>query len=526
MKKIITIIGCGAVGTAQLYHLVHQLINDQIEEYFEIIIFEKSSNVGHGLAFMQDDETNLLNRNAETMSLIHHKQDSFYDWLSRNKKKNKNNTNKKDVYLPRSVFGLYCEDVFHQTLLYARKYRLKISIIHDEVTDICKHHEEYRVETKNKWSFLSHIIILTVGNLPSNKFGNYQNNTKFYSTPYPTKKLQKIPTGASVGIIGSRLSAIDAAIALKQNGHTGSIGFITRSGRLPCVKAPYLHHKLSVLTLPLVKNHLNEKGELSLIQVIKWLIKEVRLAIPEERISLSEWLKSLSDPKKHLQNEFKVYHSKERIVWQAVMIALNDIIEDLWEMLHEKDKELFHNIYKSRWMSCRVGMPIKNARKIYNLIITRQLSVIKNFKSLTIQNDLFQVNTDKKTFKFDYMINATGNCDDLRYISSSLIDNMKSRGLINLHKFGGVQVDFESSKIISSNNIIENNLYAVGSLTSGTYLFTSVLELNVKHTAKIAHAISSDFIASYRLMNKDVHLNRYYISKNYQETLTLSEGRI
>lgn len=91
MKKIIAIIGCGAVGGAQLHYLVDQLIKDNIAESFEILVFEKSPSLGLGLAYARDEHHNILNRNAETMSLLYDKADDFKKWVLNNKKNGKMN---------------------------------------------------------------------------------------------------------------------------------------------------------------------------------------------------------------------------------------------------------------------------------------------------------------------------------------------------------------------------------------------------------------------------------------------------
>src|SRR3990167_11530857 len=122
MKKIITIVGCGAVGASQLYHLVEQLINDNIAENFEILIFEKSASLGRGMAYIEDSQTNILNRPAGTMSLLHNKPDDFLNWLITNKKKwKKKYPNLKmyklsDAFLPRSLFGMYIEDTLQHAI--------------------------------------------------------------------------------------------------------------------------------------------------------------------------------------------------------------------------------------------------------------------------------------------------------------------------------------------------------------------------------------------------------------------------
>jgi len=67
-KSIISIIGAGAVGVSALYHLVKKNIDKYAISDLEINIFEKDFQIGRGLAYCQNNDINLLNRPADTMS--------------------------------------------------------------------------------------------------------------------------------------------------------------------------------------------------------------------------------------------------------------------------------------------------------------------------------------------------------------------------------------------------------------------------------------------------------------------------
>src|SRR5579885_63462 len=528
MKKIITIVGCGAVGAAQLHHLVQQLIHDNIAEHFEILVFEKTSSLAHGVAYALDDHVNLLNRNAETMSLIYHKYDDFMDWLTKNKKKwhvafpGITISKGKEAFLPRALFGMYCADTIQNAIIYARNHKLKVSIIFDEVMSIDKHNNNYQIGTRNGWKLHSDIVILTLGNLPAQKFGCHLSSEKFYHSPYPTQNLVNISSSASVGILGSRLSAIDAAIALHHRGHKGNMAFISRSGWLPAVRSPYRSHELKILTSRAIQEYVSAKNrDLGLRQIIKLLTKGVNLLCNEKTL-ISDWLSKPREPKSHFENEFKTYKSMKKIAWQSVLIAFNQVIEQAWNELSDRDKDLFDCEYKSWFMANRVSIPFKNARKIYNLFVSRQLSMIKDFKSISIKSDKFIVQNNSSAFEFDYVIDATGYSDDLNCIQSLLITNMLGKGLIKPHKFGGMDVDFDTSRVIRSDGIPERNLYAIGNLTSGTYFFTSVLELNVKHTYKVAKQIATDFITSCQA-HRPVSIANCSPFFEYQNVMSMSE---
>ena len=54
------------------------------------------------------------------------------------------------------------------------------------------------------------------------------------------------------------------------------------------------------------------------------------------------------------------------------------------------------------------------------------------------------------------------------------------------HRFGGIVVDPVTYQVVDSAGTAAHRLYAVGELTSGTFGFTSALEINVRHARNCA----------------------------------------
>lgn len=521
MTKIISVIGCGAVGLAQLYHLTQKIIKNNLTQQFEILVFEKSDYVGRGFAYAPDDDSNLLNRNAGTMSIIDDTKDDFQTWLQENKNKwkllysNVPILKIKDLFLPRSLFGLYCENYFQKIINSAGEHKLKIKIIQQEVTSLQKINNQYKLITKNAGVFYSDIAILALGNVSDNRFKDLYCD-HFYNSPYPTNKLN-IPKEASVGILGSRLSAIDAAIALHKNDHQGKLTFISRGGYLPSIRSPSYSFQLKFITPDLLRRY----KKITIRTIINWVTKEVENELGIKS-SFSNWFNRPHDPKQYLESEFKMYHTQERTVWQAVLIALNANIATMWHKLKDADKMIFNAFFKSKWTAYRVGIPLENAKKIYHLFNTKQINLIKSPITILIKNDKFVVTRESHQDEFDYLINATGNCSDLKTIQSSLLQDMYKSGLVNPHRFGGVEIDVDTSNIINSDGLCEDNLYIVGNLTSGAYLFTSVLEINVAHTNRIAERIISNFISDTNKSKLLFNANSIFPSALYAEQVAIN----
>lgn len=68
----------------------------------------------------------------------------------------------------------------------------------------------------------------------------------------------------------------------------------------------------------------------------------------------------------------------------------------------------------------------------------------------------------------DSLINATGYTTQVSQCNSPLLRGMLASGLVRANEFGGVDVDFESGRVLSRAGRQMKGLFALGSLASGT----------------------------------------------------------
>ena len=516
-NRIITIIGGGAVGVSLLYQLIkkHKIKND--DQGIVIQILEKGSVIGPGLAYREDDPINVLNRPASTMSAIHGDSKDFINWLSSNSKWRAKYPeicleNLEEQFLPRSLFGLYLQSIFDKALRLARSKKIQVNVINDEVINIQPVQNAYSIETTSGQIVISNVIVLSIGQIFSDNYDNLRQSENYLDSPYPTSRLEsQIPSEASVAIIGSRLSAIDAAISLKDRGHKGQIAFFSRNGYLPSIRPiGIVDHQLKIFTEKRIRGITDF---ISLNQIIKLICAEVSLALGRT-VELKEWFDRPSNSLGYLENELSNVNSRERILWQSVMIAINKVIGLVWHKLADRDKNIFVKRFRSRWMAYRVGIPIQNAKKIHSLIQSEKLLNVKGLKNITYDKGtkqfIIKCKKDLRKNNFDYVINATGTCTNINYTRSALIRNMNKSGLLKAHVFGGIEIDFDTSKVKDREGNIQNNIYVVGNLTEGEYLFTSVLDLNIAQGNKVSDLIVNELKT--KTLSENNETREYYVS--------------
>ncbi|EKD72818.1 MAG: hypothetical protein ACD_45C00578G0005 [uncultured bacterium] len=503
MKKIkIGIVGCGAAGTSFFSHFITDCIEKNISQLVSIYIFEKSSDIARGLPYNFDYDCNLLNRASDKMSVKHNKQDDFYLWIQDNKERIKNLYPNYDLldtncYLPRSIFGLYLNDTFLQIMSHAKQNNIVVNVVRDEVIDVKLQKNQYNICTiKNNFENMDYVI-LTVGHIPCGKFKQFNQYENFYNSPYPTTQLvSTINKNATVGILGSRLSAIDAAISLTEHGHQGKIYFLSRSKFLPSIKSTNSTRCIKVIDETVIKN-MHDDYPITLKNIMK-IISDLASYYNGEKSYFYKWLKRPIDPIKFLRHELNEYEQKIRQTWDALFLDGNNIIEFIWNKLSTKDKKWFLHNYRSKWLSYRVGIPRKNAEKILNLLEKNQLSIIRTKSIPSYQDEsgkfLIKCLENNTAIHIDYLVNATGAPLKVEDMESSLISNVLLSGLVMAHEFGGIEVDFSTSAVINNHGKVVDNLYAIGSITSGVYFFTSVLALNIKHAFQISQKVVENIL--------------------------------
>jgi uncharacterized NAD(P)/FAD-binding protein YdhS len=77
---------------------------------------------------------------------------------------------------------------------------------------------------------------------------------------------------------------------------------------------------------------------------------------------------------------------------------------------------------------------------------------------------------------------------------------MVSSGQARCHKFGGIDVDFDTSLVLTKNGKQHDGLFALGSMVSGTYFWTNAMNVNCRLVGGVAKEI----------IERSEHLHRKY----------------
>ncbi len=235
--KTLAIIGGGASGC-----LVAAQLLRQATQPVRILLFERMTDVGRGVAYGTRCPAHLLNVPAGRMSAFPDETDHFLKWVqARVGQPGFPAAVSGGDFLPRQLYGEYLRSV----LASARTCALvgvELEEIKGEVIDIETDHGAIRLRCGDGRAFPADRVVLAIGNLP----GEYpiRRSLPIYHThyyvhiPWAPGALAGISPDDEILIVGAGLTAIDLMLELADAGHRGVIHALSRRGLLPQAHRP------------------------------------------------------------------------------------------------------------------------------------------------------------------------------------------------------------------------------------------------------------------------------------------------
>lgn len=498
----IAIVGGGSVGTSVIHQLASKILAADHHGIREVLVFEPKAKIGAGAAYQLDTDSNILNTRAVGMSADAKDASHFFNWAVRNEARWRNAYPHVQLsecaFLPRALFGAYLEDTFIEAKAVLQACGIQVKHIRAEICGLEKSGEIYQLETVYGRRYEASQVVLTVGNHEGHRFHDLKKSKDFFSSPYPCNVLtQSINPDASVCILGSSLSAIDAAVSLADAGHRGPISMASRNGRLPSVRGEISTSlQLSLLKRDRISSFIEKRGgTLRLADIADLLREEISLAQGRE-MDLNEIMTPHFGVSRYLDNEVELADTEDR-VWQSVIYGLNEAIDLVWHALPEEDRREFDAKYRSTWLAYRVSFPVENARKVQRLLHTDQLKVYGGVSRVTqdTENGKFATHLTPTGYGMqaviysDVVVDATGYVLDISQWQSPLLRNLVEKGLARKHEFGGIHADFTSSQVLRADGEINPGLYALGSVVTGTFFWTNAMNVNCRLASDVVRTM-------------------------------------
>ena len=487
----IGIIGGGASGVALAARMVESLPVGLSTLDLSIVLFDAHGFNG-GNAYAPDVRTNLMNTTCGAVDRNFGGAFGLLDWAQENASAGMHGDVSSDAYLPRPVVGEYLSDLLGRARRHAAARGLRLDLVQDEVVDVAAPTEpeaNYTVRTRAGDDFSAEYVYLALGHLEPARTEVYQHADGYHHSAYPIRRLvEEIPKEANVGVLGTRLTAIDVALGLVGGGHTGAIHCVSRRGLLPSVRADRGRYTFRRLEREdLVKRLAGVKRKLGLSEVAAMLGQEMEVAAGRP-VALGDVVKGDLPPIAYYEQEIALAKGRAR-PWQAVLYATNRNIDLLWHHLAEDDKHLLMSEWLNDWLTYRASIPRQNAERILELMKSGQLTVQGGAQGVRWDRErgTFGIGlAGRSPVDVDHLVSATGSANRIDDADSVLVRNLLNRGSIVPHRYGGIDCVFETGQVISGDDppVGEARMFALGPITSGVYFFTTALEIIERQAAQ------------------------------------------
>jgi len=355
-----------------------------------------------------------------------------------------------DAFVPRASFGRYVSDRLETVRRQARPK--SVLVRHSaEVLDIERCKERAVLHLSDGSGIEADAVVLALGNAQPRRlpfFPRAGTNPMFCESAWQPEALTPPDPDSPVVLIGSGLTAVDAFIGLRANGHRGIIHMISRRGLLPQPHARST--KSCTLSVPLESRTLRE------------LLRELRNRAHRAEQSGSNW--------------------------RDVIGSLRGATNDLWLGLTPRDRERFYRHLKPYWdvhrhrMAPEVAAVVENARRAGTLHVHagRIQRILDCPDKVKIEVRLRS--QEAVTLCAQRVINCTGSEQDYRRVDSQLLRSLLRKGWLQSNPQGiGIRAA-ENGKILPW-------LYTIGPMRIGGLLETTAVPEIREQAAALAKTL-------------------------------------
>jgi uncharacterized NAD(P)/FAD-binding protein YdhS len=453
--KSIAIIGAGFSGTALAVQLLLQATRP-----LDIYLINRSRTFARGLAYGTQSPFHLLNVPAGRMSLF---TDQPGDFLSFAQLLDSQVT--ADSFVSRQHYGRYLEMRLNQARTEAADC-VHLHHMTDNVLDLSPGTAGARLQFEFARPLQVDVAVLATGNFAPatpQALSTLRSSKRYINDPWQAQVLHTIPAHASVLLLGTGLTMIDAVLSLQHQAHTGPLQALSRHGLLP--QQHQAHHG----TAPAVVLPNNVRTSTT----TRKLTRHVRQFIGDYQTTGGDWRDAIA--------------------------ALRPITAPLWQQLNHRERARFLRHVKPYWEVHRHRSAPEPAQHIQQLVKSGRLNIMAG-RALSISDNPNGITltirqrgrANAESLSVDYLLNCTGPQSDIRQLPDTLCSRLVAQGLIQPDNLGlGVRTD-AAFRPVTEGGQITDCLRVLGPLLKADrYESTAVPELRV-HATELSQLLLAD----------------------------------
>jgi len=217
----IAIIGGGASGALMAAHLLRRKPKN-----LKVTIIETRERIGRGLAYATANPSHLLNVRAANMSAFADDPGHFARWLSRQTEAPEVAGDLGFCFVSRGLYGCYLESLVVEHLSGPVEQRA-LTVLRNTARGVTVNARGVEIALKDGPPLRVDLAILACGH------ESVVDEGPLYTSPWAEPVGAGAPRHSTLLVLGTGLTMVDTALALREQGHRGRIVALSRRGLLP-----------------------------------------------------------------------------------------------------------------------------------------------------------------------------------------------------------------------------------------------------------------------------------------------------
>lgn len=428
----IAVVGAGFSGTLLALHLLRRSSPST-----RVLLIERNSQFGLGQAYSTGNPNHLLNVRAANMSAFADRPLDFLSWLRTDAALGEGEQPTGGAFVSRRLFGSYIRHLLSNEL---RGGRERLQLIRGDARALRTGANRVFLQIEGLPPLEADAAVLAIGNFPPEPppvaDGSFYSSNLYRPDPWAPDALTDLDSGATVLLIGTGLTMVDAVVSLLDAGHRGRITALSRRGLVP--------HRHSAAP---------PGAEPQPLSVPTAVVKLLALVRRECRRGAAR-----------------------RVTWHQIIDQLRPFTQDLWQAMSLEDRRRFLRHLRPWWDIHRHRLAGPVADRIDAARASGQLAIrAGRIRAFRERGALVEVayrprGTDRlETIVAARVVNCSGPGCDYERIADPLIRNLLSEGLVRPDPLRlGLDVT-NTCALLSRDGAIAPNLFAVGPVTKGAF---------------------------------------------------------
>lgn len=440
----VAIVGAGFSGVATAANLARL----PWPRGMRIVLIERGPQFARGAAYSTDHPLHLLNVPAGRMGAFPEDEGHFLRWLQRS-----DPSVTGDAFVPRARYGEYLEWLLEETKWRAAA-NVGVELRRGDVTAL-RVEDASMILTMGDETVTADRVVLALGNLPPrDPIGFADGGDRYVRDPWVRGAFDSIPKSPlPIVLIGSGLTMVDAAIALRDSGHTSGFIAVSRHGQLP------LSHR-------------------------DWPAKP---PVVDPSAALERWDGSVSQLLRTLRDASRAA-GRAGLDWRDVINGLRPITPQLWHRMTPRERARFLRHVRPFWETHRHRMSTRISEMVNHMLAVRELTIVAGrITRVEAGPDSVTVSVRRRghetveRYDAGALVNCTGPDGDFARMAEPMVVSLRAAGVLVPDPLGlGILTDGEGA-LVDANGRASATVFTLGSpRRAGDWESTAVPELRVQ----------------------------------------------